>query len=160
MQPRRLYASDCFRLDRRWRYQYAKDILCQIPEHTLTVGTPNYDKILELDRKVRQMDLFTGTPGREAATTKEYMIMSITSQWRAGSMIAIHRSFFAQALLDYPANPLRSSYAPSFLSAYRSASTIIKNAAIHLHHFSDLYKRMWLIWSHLYVATSPDTNSR
>lgn len=48
------------------------------------------------------------------------------------ALLYIHRTFFAQAMLDHPANPLRSPYAPSFLAAYRCASGMIK---ANLNHF-------------------------
>lgn len=50
---------------------------------------------------------------------------------RCSYMLYLHRSFFAQAMLDHPNNPLLSPFAPSFLTAYRSASVIIK-ASAHL----------------------------
>ncbi len=48
-------------------------------------------------------------------------------------MIHIHRTFFAQALLDHPTNPLASPYAPSFLAANRCASILLRS---FLHHWN------------------------
>ncbi len=48
-------------------------------------------------------------------------------------MIHIHRTFFAQALLDNPTNPLSSPYAPSFLAANRCASILLRS---FLHHWN------------------------
>ena len=42
-------------------------------------------------------------------------------------LLFIHRSFFAQAILEQPINPLKSNYAPSFLAAYRASTTILKS---------------------------------
>lgn len=67
-------------------------------------------------------------------------------------MLYIHRSFFAQALLDHPINPLRSPYAPSFLAAYRCASGIIKLSVQHYSRMPDLYGRWWPFWTHLFTA--------
>lgn len=67
-------------------------------------------------------------------------------------MLFIHRSFFAQALLDFPTNPLRSPYAPSFLAAYRCASATIKTTVLNFQVFPDLFMRWWPIWSHLLSA--------
>ena len=46
---------------------------------------------------------------------------------RAPVLLFIHRSFFAQAILEQPINPLKSNYAPSFLAAYRASTTILKS---------------------------------
>ncbi|KAG1897214.1 uncharacterized protein F5891DRAFT_947804 [Suillus fuscotomentosus] len=67
-------------------------------------------------------------------------------------MLFIHRSFFAQALLDFPTNPLRSPYAPSFLAAYRCASATIKTTVLNFQMLPDLFMRWWTIWSHLLSA--------
>jgi len=67
-------------------------------------------------------------------------------------MLYIHRSFFVQAMLDYPSNPLRSPFAPSFLAAYRCASVIIKTSAMNYQKYPDLFSRFWTLWSHLLSA--------
>ena len=59
----------------------------------------------------------------------------------------IHRSFFTQAVFDNPDNPLASTYAPSFLSAYRSASGAIKATAYHFERFPGLLPRVWSVWT-------------
>jgi hypothetical protein len=68
------------------------------------------------------------------------------------ALLYIHRSFFAQALLDHPSNPLRSRYAPSFLAAYRCASGVIKSAVNQFDRFPDLSMRWWMVWTHLFSA--------
>ena len=67
-------------------------------------------------------------------------------------MLGIHRTFFAQALLDHPANPLRSPYAPSFLAANRCASVLIKSFLHHFERCPDLCGRYWSIWTHAFTA--------
>ncbi|KAF9567197.1 hypothetical protein CPC08DRAFT_703452 [Agrocybe pediades] len=42
-------------------------------------------------------------------------------------LLYIHRSFFAQSIIEHSINPLKSAYTPSFLAAYRTSSTIIKS---------------------------------
>jgi hypothetical protein len=63
------------------------------------------------------------------------------------ALMYIHRSFFAQAILDHPINPLRSAYAPSFLAAYRSASIVIKSSLEQYERFPDLVCRAWGVWT-------------
>lgn len=71
---------------------------------------------------------------------------------RVLAMLYLHRSFFAQAMLDFPSNPLRSPFAPSFLAAYRCASAIIKTTAMNFQKYPELFSRFWTMWSHLLSA--------
>lgn len=67
-------------------------------------------------------------------------------------MLYIHRSFFAQAMLDFPTNPLRSPFSPSFLAAYRCASAIIKTTVANYQKYPELFSRFWTMWSNLMAA--------
>lgn len=67
-------------------------------------------------------------------------------------MIYLHRSFFAQAMLDFPANPLRSPFATSFLTAYRSASVIIKATAYQFDRCAEMAMRVWFLLHHTFSA--------
>ncbi|KAG1874537.1 fungal-specific transcription factor domain-containing protein [Suillus subalutaceus] len=131
----------------RWKYTFARDVISQIIELTLSAELPSYDTILELDRKVREQVV------RDDYTTPSaYIRGRMLFQFRTTTMLFIHRSFFAQALLDFPTNPLRSPYAPSFLAAYRCASAMIKTTVLNFQVFPDLFMRWWPIWSHLLSA--------
>lgn len=67
-------------------------------------------------------------------------------------MLYIHRSFFAQAMLDFPTNPLRSPFAPSFLAAYRCASATIKSTIVSYQKHPELLSRFWSLWNNLMSA--------
>lgn len=41
------------------------------------------------------------------------------------ALFYVHRNYFARALLEYPKDPMRSPFGPSFQSAYHAATTII-----------------------------------
>lgn len=136
---------------------------------------PRYETILELDRKVREkvlppsLNLYRSSSIDEYTTPTAYARGRMLFQFRTASMVSmldviyfhsprvlamlnIHRSFFAQAMLEYPSNPLRSPFAPSFLAAYRCASAIIKTTAMNLQKYPDLFTRFWNMWSHLLNA--------
>jgi hypothetical protein len=129
-----------------WKYMFTKEVLTSVCELTLSANPPGYDIILELDRKVREKVL---PPSLNVLLTKDddnvtplvYMRGCLLSQFRSVTMLYIHRSFFAQAVLDHPVNPLRSPYAPSFLAAYRCASMIIKTSISHFERFPELCMR-------------------
>ncbi|KAF9263504.1 hypothetical protein L218DRAFT_927132 [Marasmius fiardii PR-910] len=141
----------------QWKYEFCRDILTQVIELTLTAEPPDYQTVLDLDRKVREktlpphLNMFMN-PGDEHCTPSTYMRGCLLGQFRAISLLYIHRSFFAQAMLDYPLNPLRSPYAPSFLAAYRCASGVIKACQQHYERFPALCARWWMVWNHLFSA--------
>ncbi|KAG6902306.1 hypothetical protein C0995_001916 [Termitomyces sp. Mi166 len=108
----------------QWKYEFTKEIASTVTELTLTAEPPHYQTVLDLDRKVREktlpphLNVFM-SPEDEHCTPSVYMRGCLLGQYRTVTLLYIHRSFFAQAMLDHPTNPLRSPYAPSFLAAYR-----------------------------------------
>ncbi|KAF7301357.1 Zn(2)-C6 fungal-type domain-containing protein [Mycena indigotica] len=120
-----------------WKYSFTRDVFALITERTLTAETPSYETVLELDRLVRAktlppyLNVFL-TRDDQNCTPSTYMRGCLLGQFRSVALLYIHRTFFAQAMLDHPVNPLRSPYAPSFLAAYRCASGMIK---ANLNHF-------------------------
>ncbi|KAF7325994.1 hypothetical protein MKEN_00450300 [Mycena kentingensis (nom. inval.)] len=144
----------------RSKYVFSRDIWMGLAEATLAAKTPVYDKVLELDRKVRELsvpDSFKPYPTRADGET-EYHSSSASlrgfyaSQYRTVTMLYIHRSFYAQALLDHPENPLRSPFATSFLTAYRSASVLIKATAYQYDRCAEMAMRVWFLLQHAFSA--------
>ncbi|KAJ3776587.1 fungal-specific transcription factor domain-containing protein [Lentinula raphanica] len=140
-----------------WKYEFCRDILSQVLELTLTAEPPSYQTILDLDRKIREktlpphLNVFLSAED-EHCTPAEYMRRCNLGQYRSVTLLFLHRSFFAQAMLDHPVNPLRSPYAPSFLAAYRCASGVIKSSLNHYDRFPDLCRRWWSVGSQLFSA--------
>ncbi|KAG6855101.1 hypothetical protein C0991_006030 [Blastosporella zonata] len=141
----------------QWKFEFTKEIFSTVTELTLTAEPPHYQTVLDLDRKVREktlpphLNVFM-SPEDEHCTPSVYMRGCLLAQYRTVTLLYIHRSFFAQAMLDHPTNPLRSPYAPSFLAAYRCASGVIKSNLNHFDRFPDLCCRWWSIWTHLFSA--------
>ncbi|KAJ7638720.1 fungal-specific transcription factor domain-containing protein [Roridomyces roridus] len=140
-----------------WKYSFTRDVFSIITERTLTAESPPYEAILELDRLVRaktlppHLNMFLGRED-ENCTPSVYMRGCLLGQYRSVALLYIHKTFFAQAMLDHPANPLQSPFAPSFLAAYRCASGMIKANLNHFERFPDLCCRWWMIWTHLFSA--------
>ncbi|KAF8894235.1 fungal-specific transcription factor domain-containing protein [Gymnopilus junonius] len=161
----------------RMKHTFAKDIYNSVAEATLTAHAPSYNTILDLDRKVREISfpasfnpyVKRGEVGDEVFHSSSLSLRDFyASQHRTVTMIYLHRSFFAQAMLDHPTNPLLSPFAPSFLTAYRSASVIIK-ASVHLfERCAEMAMRLWFLMYHTFsaavsivgtvVTRSPNTN--
>ncbi|TDL21996.1 hypothetical protein BD410DRAFT_789077 [Rickenella mellea] len=142
----------------RWRYRFAKEIMYPINELTCAVGPVKYSDILELDRKLREMRVpkYMQIPpgGSDWERDGPYKVMQRLTGvlWRDLTMLWIHRSYFAKALLDYPLNPLKSPYATSFLSAYRSSLSLLKLAREHYDLSPNFMVRSWMLWKHVFSA--------
>ncbi|EAU81161.2 hypothetical protein CC1G_10448 [Coprinopsis cinerea okayama7 len=144
------------------KHHYAKHIFYAVAEATLTAQAPSYETVLDLDRKVREMSYQSSAKpyaSREVDGKEIYHSSSLSlrdfyvSQYRtAAVMIYLHRSFFAQAVLDHPSNPLLSTFAPSFLTAYRCASVIIKASVHHFDRCASMAKRVWFLLYHTFSA--------
>ncbi|KAF5369994.1 hypothetical protein D9758_001145 [Tetrapyrgos nigripes] len=141
----------------QWKYEFCTEILSEVLELTLAAQPPRYETVLDLDRRVREkrvpphLNVFMNVED-DNCTPANYMRGCMLGQYRAITLLFLHRSFFAQAMLDHPVNPLRSPYAPSFLAAYRCASGVIKSCINHFDRFPGLCTRWWGIWTHLFSA--------
>lgn len=67
-------------------------------------------------------------------------------------LMFIHRSFFAQAIIEHPENPLKSQFAPSFLAAYRASSTILKSVTQQFEAWPAGTARFWVMWTSAFAA--------
>lgn len=67
-------------------------------------------------------------------------------------LMYIHRSFFAQAIIENPGNPLKSAYAPSFLAAYRASSTILTSIKEQFKLWPISCSRFWVMWTFAFSA--------
>ncbi|KAF5341215.1 hypothetical protein D9611_006109 [Ephemerocybe angulata] len=144
----------------RLKHDYSRNMLYSVAETTLTAKLPSYATVLDLDRKIREMPLpasmkphFSPADGEEGYYSTSLSIRDFyATQFASANMLYLHRSFFAQAMLDYPTNPLQSPFAPSFLTAYRCASTIIKASSHWFTRCETLVTRIWFLLCHTFSA--------
>ncbi|KAJ7055444.1 hypothetical protein C8F01DRAFT_1373649 [Mycena amicta] len=121
-----------------WRL--TRDVITHTHEAFLTADRPSYDAILDLDERIRRYRLWV-----PAFDDPEYLIpnpdappedsdphaVSAYLQRMSRPLVCkmltmlIHKSSFVEALRE-STSPIQSSYAASFLAAYRAASEIIK----------------------------------
>ncbi|KAJ4490621.1 fungal-specific transcription factor domain-containing protein [Lentinula aciculospora] len=157
----------------RWRMTFSRDVITAVANVTLSPGMPDYETILDLDRLVREHPLPQKyDPVRSMSTALEKNSTRMNeeeehvgyeaslnalkghhlTQFRAVVVMHVHRAFFAQALLQSPSDPLGSVYAPSFLAAYRTASTMIHLNVKHFYKYSNVLSRYWEIWTGILSA--------
>ncbi|TRM68025.1 fungal-specific transcription factor domain-containing protein [Schizophyllum amplum] len=109
-----------------WHFKFASECLSEVVARMVVAEAPTYVTVMALDKKVREFALPEGvqTFKREASNKLGYGVLDHVKE---AVLLFIHRSFFAQAIIEQPVNPLKSSYAPSFLAAYRASTTILKS---------------------------------
>ncbi|OCH96289.1 hypothetical protein OBBRIDRAFT_718907 [Obba rivulosa] len=133
-----------------WAFRFAFECVSLIVEKTLTAEAPSYATILELDRKVRQFPIsaealamveeLEAPPDAEPPSVEVAMQSSVMSHSREVTIV------------DYPENPLRSPYAPSFLAAYRASSIILKMIREQFSANPDVATRFWSNWTFSFSA--------
>ena len=64
----------------------------------------------------------------------------------------VHRNFFARAILESAAEPLRSPFAPSFLATYRTATTKLKLLTKFYDVSSDSLNKWAPMWSSALIS--------
>ncbi|KAJ6598179.1 fungal-specific transcription factor domain-containing protein [Mycena vulgaris] len=134
-----------------WQFRFAAECVADVTARTLTTETPSYATIMELDRKVREFPLpplDEAAPDDVGASLQRCVLEHI----RETVLMYIHRSFFAQAIIEQPVNPLKSTYAPSFLAAYRASATILKSIREQFAVMPNPCARFWTMWTFAFSA--------
>lgn len=145
-----------------WCVKYAADCVAEVATRTLTAEAPTYAVILEIDRKVREYPFpDVGAPASGASpppNTEEPLNLAksmgrlVMSHSKETLLLYIHRSFFAQAIIENPVNPLKSAYSLSFLAAYRASQTILRTIQQSFQECPSLCARFWTIWTFAFSA--------
>lgn len=138
----------------RVKHKFARDVFMPITETTLTAKPTSYASVLNLDRKVREADIpsnLTSIPDGDRSSSASLRV-SYATQHRIVPLLYLHRSFFAQALLDHPANPLLSPFSPSFLTAYRTASLSISVMKEFFERTPEIAMRIWFFLYHTFSS--------
>ncbi|KAJ7234763.1 fungal-specific transcription factor domain-containing protein [Mycena haematopus] len=134
-----------------WAFRFAAECVAEVTARTLTAEAPSYATIIELDRKVREFPVppfDEGAPDDVGANLQRCVL----EHARETVLMYIHRSFFAQAIIEQPTNPLKSTYAPSFLAAYRASATILKSVRDQFAAMPSSCARFWTMWTFAFSA--------
>ncbi|KAF9224781.1 hypothetical protein BS17DRAFT_49346 [Gyrodon lividus] len=130
-----------------WSFRYTIECLAPVVEVTQAVRPPSYDSVLELDRKIREFSVPRAEGPDNAERMSQQMQSFARSHYRELTLLFLHRGFFAQALADFPWDPLRSPLRQSFLTAYQCASVILGATRDQFAEQPVLCARVWRIWS-------------
>ncbi|KII83074.1 hypothetical protein PLICRDRAFT_47428 [Plicaturopsis crispa FD-325 SS-3] len=155
-----------------WAFRFAAECVTEVAARTLTAEAPTYATIMEVDKKVREFHIpeeaarrasasGAGSEGKptgmsvireDPMTLADDMQYWVMSHSREVLLLYVHRSFFAQAIIEHPANPLRSTYAPSFLAAYRASTTILRCVSEVFALEPAIAARFWPMWTFAFSA--------
>lgn len=68
------------------------------------------------------------------------------------ALMFLHRGFFAQAMTDFPSDPLRSPLGQSFTVAYKCASSLITATESQYEKQPVICSRLWRVWSYTFSS--------
>ncbi|KAK7042315.1 fungal-trans domain-containing protein [Favolaschia claudopus] len=138
-----------------WKARFGAECVSAVVQGTLTSRAPKYSIILELDRKIRDMELpkyaATGTPPQGLGLSQT-MSHFMPINYRHLTLLYIHRCFFAHAISNHPSDPIKSPYAPSFLAGYRSACDLLASLRLQFDTFPAEIARFWVLWTHAFSS--------
>ncbi|KAF9024836.1 hypothetical protein BDZ89DRAFT_1017295 [Hymenopellis radicata] len=139
------------------KWNFAKTLISKVAEVTLSAKPLPYSAILDLDRILREGKPYKkyriGKSWEGSPLPNKFFRPFLLKQHRAVTGMYIHRSYFAQAVLTHPSDPLLSPYAASYLAAYRCASGLISIKVKYFTRFPELLIRWWSIWSSFFSAS-------
>ncbi|TFK25407.1 hypothetical protein FA15DRAFT_668474 [Coprinopsis marcescibilis] len=138
-----------------WKARFGAECVSAVVQGTLTSRAPKYSIILDLDRKVRDMELplYAQGPPPQGVGLAQTMSHFMSINYRELTLLYIHRCFFAHALSNNTSDPIKSQYAPSFLAGYRSACTIVNSVKQQFTLFPAQIARFWVLWTHAFSAS-------
>ncbi|KAJ7507374.1 fungal-specific transcription factor domain-containing protein [Mycena galericulata] len=137
-----------------WKARFGAECVSAVVQGTLTSRAPRYAIILELDRKVRDMELPKYATGSapEGLGLSQTMSHFMPINYRHLTLLYIHRCFFAHAISNHPNDPIKSPYAPSFLAGYRSACDLLASLRQSFSAFPAEIARFWVLWTHAFSS--------
>ncbi|KAG2159283.1 fungal-specific transcription factor domain-containing protein [Suillus bovinus] len=138
-----------------WKARFGFHCISAVIQHAQTAKVPKYSVVIELDRKIRDMELpkYALRSSREGAELGEAMKHYMPHNYRHLTLLYIHRCFFAEAVSSNPTDPMSSPFAPSFLAGYRSACELISGLRKQFDLFPAQIARFWVLWTHAFSSS-------
>ncbi|EJD41074.1 hypothetical protein AURDEDRAFT_186731 [Auricularia subglabra TFB-10046 SS5] len=142
---------------RYWSHSFIQQVLFKVMDQAFGVTPPTYTTVMRLDRLVREHPLCeklraatetSGDPGRATELLLQRNALFALTQ---KLLLFLHRSFFADALMEHPEDPLKSRYAQSVLAAFRSAFYITTSVRA-VYDRAPLSLRFWIYCTQSFSA--------
>ncbi|THH11525.1 hypothetical protein EW145_g571 [Phellinidium pouzarii] len=121
-----------------WQYRFIKEIIAPISEYFCLTRQSKYSEILEFDRKIRDFE--------EHPLLREELN-------EHGKPVGRRRYSSSMAPeVEHPANPMRSSFAPSFLAAFAASTSLLRGMRAASVDNVQMLLRQWPVWAHTLTA--------
>ncbi|KAL5482658.1 hypothetical protein ACEPAI_9252 [Sanghuangporus weigelae] len=153
------FTEDGTKLPSVWeiQYQFSKEVMADVVDKLCSARALKYSEILNVDQKIREFGkdkIFSPTTnispdGSTQSALRRLLLIMI----KESPLLLLHRNFFVRALIENPADPTKSRFAPSFLTAYLSAVKILRALEGLMNDCGHFVVRIWPIWSHALSAT-------
>ncbi|KAI0370469.1 hypothetical protein BV20DRAFT_1052490 [Pilatotrama ljubarskyi] len=155
-----------------WTWQYTR-MLYSIMTTAFGAKQPNYAKVMEMDRRVRDFPVPSalrvqcGVTEEQRPTPALVLQRLLATLLKETTLLNLHRPYFSQALNDMPDDPLKHKYGPSVMAIWRSAWRIFTSARCAYKAVPGIAARMGIMWSHalsgsivmcLLVTRAPSSN--
>ncbi|KAF8180107.1 hypothetical protein BJ912DRAFT_855397 [Pholiota molesta] len=136
-----------------WGFKASAECLVPLVRIALAVKPPNYETVMDLDRKIRELalpraDSLQSNADRTAISMRTF----VRSHYQELMLLFLHRAYFAQAMTEYGDNPLSSPYSQSVTAAYSSACVVLQDTKAQFLKKPFLCARIWRIWTFTFSA--------
>ena len=149
------------------KYHLARDVYTPVLEHVSRTKSVKYSEIVKLSQKLRDVTPVTFNSllsSHRLHQSPSPMLSYLCSQYQFHSkhlrtpefctvnihtrlaVLLLHKPALVGALLENPANPLSTEFAPSLLSANRCASFLTQNMVGQFEKQPEPYLRFWFPW--------------
>ncbi|THU97620.1 hypothetical protein K435DRAFT_819108 [Dendrothele bispora CBS 962.96] len=137
-----------------WGFRASDECLLHVVRATLSAKPPPYERVLELDAKIRNFAAVPKADGNGPVDERTALSMRtfVRSHYQDLMLMYLHRAYFTQAMTDYPSNPLLSPYKKSVIAAYQSACFVLDDTRVQYTKKPMLCARVWRIWSFAFTA--------
>lgn len=149
------------------KYHLARDVYTLVLEHVSRTKSVKYSEIVKLSQKLRDVTpvtfnslLSSQRPHQSPSLMLSYLCSQYqfhseclcTSEFRTAdihtrlAVLLLHKPALVGALLENPANPLSTEFAPSLLSANRCSSFLTQTLVGQFEKQPEPYLRFWFPW--------------
>ncbi|KAJ7594047.1 hypothetical protein C8J56DRAFT_426624 [Mycena floridula] len=135
-----------------WGIRASDECLVHVVRATLAAKPPAYEKVMELDQKIRDFVLPAQSQDSFSERTALSMRSFVRSHYQDLMLMFLHRAFFAQGMVENPTDPLAGRHGPSILAAYHSSCVVLDDTKIQFMKKPLLCTRIWRIWTNALTA--------
>ncbi|TFK23393.1 hypothetical protein FA15DRAFT_670507 [Coprinopsis marcescibilis] len=141
-----------------WKTSFFIKCLSPMLEAMVAPDPPDYSRIVELDRSVRDFGVpalldTDSTKVLEVAPRFLSMQRALVALGREVALLQLHRKYFTQAMSDSAAFDMHHQFAPSVIATYLAASALISSVESLFNQEEQLSARFLHFWFNSFSAS-------